>query len=88
MVGRELRRGANNAVLEQVGNMTIGADKTRQLRGAALTGSAGLKGSSGILQGASDLTNRKNLRGNAGEVALNVLERSKNLKKDTQSLFG
>ena len=88
MVGRELRRGANNAVLEQVGNMTIGADKTRQLRGAALTGSAGLKGASGILQGASDLTNRKNLRGNAGEVALNVLERSKNLKKDTQSLFG
>ena len=48
MVGRELRRGANNAVLEQVGNMTIGADKTRQLRGVALTGSAGLKGASGI----------------------------------------
>ena len=36
VAGRELRRGANNPVLEQVGNMTVGADRTRQLRGAAV----------------------------------------------------
>lgn len=87
MAGRELRRGANNPVLEQIGNMTVGADRTRQLRAGALAGSAALGGASGVLQGASDLTNRKNLRGNAGQVAANVLERSKNLKQDTQSLF-
>ena len=87
MVGRELRRGSQNAALEQIGNMTVGADKTRQLRAGALAGSGLLKGASGILQGASDLTNRKNHRGNAGQVALNVLERSKNLKQDTQSMF-
>jgi len=88
VAGRELRRGANNPVLEQVGNMTVGADRTRQLRGAALAGSGALRGASGVLQQASDLTNRKNLRGNAGQVARNVLERSKNIKQDTQALFG
>ena len=36
VAGRELRRGANNPVLEQIGNMTVGADKTRQLRAEAL----------------------------------------------------
>ena len=88
VVGRELRRGAKNQVLEGIGNMTIGADKTRQLQGAALAGSGTLRGLSGVLQQASDLTNRKNLRGNAQQVASNVLERSKNIKQDAQALFG
>ena len=87
VVGRELRRGAKNPVLEGIGNMTIGADKTRQLQGAALAGSGALRGASGVLRQASDLTNIKNLRGDANQVGANVLERSKKLKQDTQALF-
>ena len=87
VAGRELRRGATNPVLEGIGKFTLGADKTRQLQGAALAGSAGLKGASGVLRGASELTNIKNLRGNPNQVASNVLERSKNLKQDTEALF-
>ena len=65
----------------------FGAGSIFKKRAGALAGSAALGGASGVLQGASDLTNRKNLRGNAGQVAANVLERSKNLKQDTQALF-
>ena len=87
VAGRELRRGATNPVLEGIGNFTIGADKTKALQGAALAGSGALRGASGVLRQASDLTNIKNLRGNPNQVASNVLERSKNLKQDTQALF-
>ena len=87
VAGRELRRGATNPVLQQVGNFTIGADKTRQLQCAALAGSGALRGASGVLRGASDITNIKNLRVNPNQVASNVLERSKNLKRDTEALF-
>ena len=47
VASRELRRGANNPVLEQIGNMTVGADRTRQLRAGALAGSAALGGGFG-----------------------------------------
>ena len=87
VAGRELRRGATNPVLEGIGNFTIGADKTKALQGTALAGSGALRGASKVLRGASDITNIKNLRGNPNEVAGNVLERSKNLKRDTEALF-
>lgn len=87
MIGRALRQGANNPVLEGAGNMLFGRDRTSQLQNRALAGSGYLKGASGVLQRASDITNRKNLRGNAQEEGANVLERTKNLKRDTQALF-
>ena len=87
MVGRELRRGANNQVLQGLGEFTLGSDRTNAVRQQALRGSAALKGASNLMQQGSDALNRTNYRGNAQQVAANTLERAKRLKGDTQSYF-
>lgn len=85
MVGRVLGQGANNRVLEGAGNLLLGKDRTSQLQNRALAGSGYLTGASGVLQRASNLTNRK--RGNAQDEGANVLERTKTLKLDNQPMF-
>lgn len=87
VVGRETRRFSTNPVARGAGEFVLGKDRTDQILGAALQGSKALKGASNLLGQVSGITDRRNLRGNAEQVAGNVLERSKKLKSDTGAYF-
>ena len=87
VAGRETRRFSTNPVTKQAGEFVLGKDKTDQILGATMAGSRALKGASNLLNQASGLTDRRNLRGNAEQVVGNVLERSKKLKADTGTYF-
>ena len=87
VVGRESRRFAQNPVTRGIGEFALGKDKTNQILDTTLRGSQALRGAGNLLQQGSDITNPANLRGNASQVAGNLLERSKKLKGDAGAYF-
>ena len=86
-VGRQVRNVANDPVAQGLADLALGSERAGKLQATALRGSQGLRTGGNLLDQASGLTNVQNYRGDARDVAENVLERASKLKKDTQQIY-